>query len=327
VDVIYEAGRNGFTPARELNQVGANPVVLPVNKLEVVRMGKKGKTDGLDACTLSERDARAAHFPRVWVPSIGEECRRRMIRERERLQTATKRTNNQILSVLERWPQGYSGGHRAAARWRQDVQEWRRTGAVPKQLPELEAECIEAMVRELDVQEANLVAWEERMNGELEAQRREAEERGLRCAIDLLIQFRGIGRQIAMSLCWIVGDFGRFSNGKKFSAYFGLTPLPWSSGAMNKCQGISKAGPGDLRRLMVELAWLWVRYQPESTITRKWQAKLREKGRARKKAIVAVARQLSVALLRLVNEGIEPEGAVKNCLLAPLPPRPGSPMT
>ena len=85
VDVIYEAGRNGFTPARELNQVGANPVVLPVNKLEVVRMGKKGKTDGLDACTLSERDARAAHFPRVWVPSIGEECRRRMIRERERL--------------------------------------------------------------------------------------------------------------------------------------------------------------------------------------------------------------------------------------------------
>jgi len=326
VDVIYEAGRNGFTPARELTELGARVTVLPVNKLEVVKAGKAAKTDRLDAHTLSERDARAAGFPRVWVPSVEDECRRRMIRERERLQKEIKRNNNQILGILERWPIGYTGGHRSAATWRAQLRTWQRSGAVPKELPESECSAIAAMVRELEVFEKNLAAWERRMEKELKNQRQTAEESGTHCAVDILRQYKGIGEEMAMALCWIVGDFARFGNGKKFSSLLGLVPMPWDSGKMRKCQGISKAGPADLRSLMIEIAWLWVRYQPDSVITRKWLPRLAEKGRSRKKAIVAVARQLAVAILRLLNEGIEIEGAVKNLPLVPPPARLGSPM-
>jgi transposase len=326
VDVIYEAGRNGFTPARELTALGAAVTVLPVNKLEVVKAGKAAKTDRLDAHTLSERDARAVGFPRVWVPPVEDECRRRMIRERERLQEDIKRNNNRILSILELWPAGYTGGHRPAATWNAHLQNWRRTGAVPKELPENEYNAIAAMVRELETLEKNLAAWERQMDKELKRQRQEAQKSGTYCTVDILQQYKGIGQEMATALCWIVGDFSRFSNGKKFSSLLGLVPMPWDSGKMRKCQGISKAGPADLRRLMVEMAWLWVRYQPDSVITRKWQPKLAEKGRSRKKAIVAVARQLAVAILRLLNEGIEIEGAVKNLPLVPPPARLGSPM-
>ena len=104
VDVIYEAGRNGFTPARMLERIGASVTILPVNKLEMVNTGKKAKSDRLDARGLAEKDTRAVGFPSVWVPSVEQECDRRMLREIERLQKDVKRNNNRILSIMERWP-------------------------------------------------------------------------------------------------------------------------------------------------------------------------------------------------------------------------------
>jgi len=312
VDVIYEAGRNGFTPAREMMARGANVTVLPVNKLEVVKAGKKAKTDGLDAYNLSERDARAPGFPRVWVPPVEDEVRRRMTRERERLRKDIKRNNNRILAILERWPVGYSRGHRTASEWRREMKGWQKAGVVPQRLPDGERASIAAMVREIEVLEKNLAAWEKRIDAELASQRRQAEEQGMHCPADILMQYKGVGRQLAIGLCWYVGDFSRIGNGRKMASLLGLAPMPWDSGAKNRCQGISKAGPPDVRRLMVEIAWVWVRYQPDSLITRKWLPKLQQKGAIRRKAIVAVARQLSVAFLRLINENIELEGAVKN---------------
>lgn len=326
VDVVYEAGRNGFTPARQLTELGARVTVLPVNKLQVVRAGKVAKTDRLDARALAERDTRAAGFPRAWVPSVEQEARRRLVRERERLQEDIGRNNNRILAILERWPVPYSGRHRAATTWRRELAGWRRTGTVPAQLPETEWRCIAAMVRELEVMEKNLAAWEKRMDQELSQEREVATSTGHACALDRLMEYRGIGPGIARALCWVVGDFARFGNGRKFASYLGLTPMPWESGKLRRCQGISKAGPTDLRRLMIELAWLWVRHQPDSAITRKWAPRLREKGAVRRKAIVAVARQLAVALLRLLNDGIELEGAVKNWTVAPLPACPAGPL-
>lgn len=326
VDVIYEAGRNGFTPARELAALGADVTVLPVNKLEVVKAGKKAKTDGLDAYTMSERDARAAGFPRVWVPPVEHEVRRRMTRERDRLLEDIKRNNNRILSILERWPVGYSGGHRAASAWRVEIKIWRRSEAIPGRLPEGECRCIEAMVREIGTLEKNLAAWEKRIDAELARERQQAKELGIPCAPDILMQYKGIGRLFAVGLCWYVGDFSRIRNGRKMASLLGLVPMPWDSGTKTRCQGISKAGPSDIRRLMIQIAWLWSRHQPDSPITRKWQAKLLQKGAVRRKAIVAMARQLSVAFLRLINENIELEGAIKNLPLALSPARPHPPM-
>jgi transposase len=63
---------------------------------------------------------------------------------------------------------------------------------------------------------------------------------------------------------------------------------------------------------MIELAWLWVRWQPDSPISRKWKPRLEKRGRSRKTAIVAVARELAVAILHLAKDGVEIRGAIKN---------------
>ena len=79
---------------------------------------------------------------------------------------------------------------------------------------------------------------------------------------------------------------------------------------MNREQGISKQGNSNLRRLSIQLAWLWYHWQPDSKITKKWSAQLQKKGRQRKTAIVAMARQLVVALYRDIVKGEPMEGAI-----------------
>ena len=201
VDVIYEAGRNGFTPARWMRQMGANPTILPVNRLELANTGKKAKSDRLDARSLSERDARAPGFPRVWIPSVDDECRRRMLREKERLGKEIKRANNRILGILERWSIPGESNHLPAAQWRGKLQRWREEKVIiPEFLPELETACIENMVAELEVLEKNLAQWEERILAGMEQQRQEAAARGKENPVDVLMQYRGIGQEIALGL-------------------------------------------------------------------------------------------------------------------------------
>ena len=326
VDVIYEAGRNGFTPARVMERVGASVTVLPVNKLEVVNVGKKAKSDRLDARSLSERDTRAAGFPSVWVPSVDQECQRRMLREIERLQKGIKRNNNRILSIMERWPLPSESSHCTAEQWRTKLQDWRSSEVVREFFPEVEMACLENLIVELEALEKNLVNWRERMDAGLARQREESAEKGEHHPVDILMQYKGVGERIALGLVWYVGDFHRFSNGKKFASYLGLTPVPWESGKMRRNQGISKSGNPELRRLMIQLAWLWVRNQPDSKITKKWAPKLVSRGRSRKTAIVAVAHQLSVALFRLVKHGDDIEGATKNRELSVPAATPDSPL-
>jgi len=130
--------------------------------------------------------------------------------------------------------------------------------------------------------------------------------------IDILREYKGISNVIARTLVWEIGNFNRFSNGRKFASYLGLTPTPWSSGGKEKEQGISKEGRSELRRLAVQLAWLWVRFQPKSALAEKWQARLGKGARGRKTAIVALARALMVALYRRIAHGEEIKGATKN---------------
>lgn len=95
-------------------------------------------------------------------------------------------------------------------------------------------------------------------------------------------------------------------------AFHGLTPCPFSSGTMNREQGISKAGRKSLRKMAVECAWLWYRWQPDSWLVKKWKDRLEQKGRIRRTAIVAMARQLLVALWRYVVKDEAIEGAIIN---------------
>ena len=94
------------------------------------------------------------------------------------------------------------------------------------------------------------------------------------------------------------------------AAYAGLTPMPFASGERHREQGISKAGNPLLRKAMLELAWLWLRYQPDSALAAWFRSRTGSVGgRMRKVMIVALARKLLVALWRYVTAGLMPEGA------------------
>ena len=102
-----------------------------------------------------------------------------------------------------------------------------------------------------------------------------------------------------------------FRNRRQLAACAGLTPTPYSSGDMERDQGISKAGNRRIRTLLVELSWLWLRYQPNSALTLWYQKRFAGGGkRMRRIGIVAMARKLLVALWRYVAHGEIPQGAV-----------------
>ena len=126
----------------------------------------------------------------------------------------------------------------------------------------------------------------------------------------MLMDLRGIGPEFAAVL-WSEGLFRSFANRKQVAAYAGLAPTPWQSGSVVHEQGVSKAGNPRLRTTMIQLAWLWLRHQPDSALARWFHERVkRNGGRLRKTTIVALARKLLVALWKYVTAGVVIEGAI-----------------
>lgn len=127
--------------------------------------------------------------------------------------------------------------------------------------------------------------------------------------IQQLCTLRGIGVQSATVL--VREAFVRhFANGKALGSYAGLTATPYNSGSVEREQGIGKAGNRRLRTTMVELAWLWLRYQPGAAQVTWFRERTGQTGRRmRKVMIVALARKLLIALWRFVTDGVVPKGA------------------
>jgi transposase len=126
----------------------------------------------------------------------------------------------------------------------------------------------------------------------------------------LLLQLKSIGRANAALLSREV-YYRHFDNQRQIGSFLGLTPSPYDSGEEERCQGISRAGSGRVRAVMIEAAWLWVRYQPKSALTRWFLGRTAgQSKRVRKIMIVALARKLAIALWRFVELGLVPEGAI-----------------
>ena len=125
-----------------------------------------------------------------------------------------------------------------------------------------------------------------------------------------LAQLKSIGPQIAQVLVNEV-YYRDFKNRRQVGSCFGLTDTPYNSGSSRRQQGISKAGNHRARKAALELAWLWVKHQPDSALSHWFRTRVGDaKGRIRKIAIVALARKLMVALWRYLETGLIPTGAV-----------------
>ena len=126
----------------------------------------------------------------------------------------------------------------------------------------------------------------------------------------MLLEFKGIGAECAATL-WLEALFRHFDNRRQLASYAGLAPTPWQSGSVDREQGVSKAGNPRLRAILIELAWLWLRHQPQSALALWFKERVkRNGGRMKKTTIVALARKLLVALWKYVTTGVVIEGAV-----------------
>jgi transposase len=163
-----------------------------------------------------------------------------------------------------------------------------------------EIEVLELLTRQIDTVKAERTA--------LLAAERAADATPGR--VEMLLRLKSIGPGIAGAL-WSEGLFRHFDDRRQLAASAGLAPTPWQSGSVDHEQGVSKAGNPRLRAMMVELAWLWLRHQPGSALSRWFHGRVRHNGgRLKKTTIVALARKLLVALWKYATAGIVIEGAV-----------------
>ena len=304
---VQEAGLDGFWLHRLLVAHGIASHVVVAASIAVDRRKRRRKTDAIDVETLlrtlmawcrGERGVCSMVRPPRWE----EEDLRRLCREREELLCERIRHTNRIKGLLA--GQGISGFRPLDADDRARLDDL-ITGDGRPLPPRLKAELRRQLGR-LEVVLDDLAAVEAERDMLIGA----AGDEGRRHGPALLAQLKGIGTEFA-SVVWLEALFRPFANRRQVAAYAGLAPTPWQSGGMERDQGISKAGNARLRRTMIQMAWLWLRHQSGSAISRWFAARVGTmRGRVRRIAIVAVARKLLVALWRYVDQGLVPEGAV-----------------
>ena len=298
----YEAGRDGFWLHRLLVANGIENLVIDPASIAVDRRARRVKTDRIDVeMLLRAMMARARGERRVCavvrVPTPEAEDARRPTRERAALLAERVRHVNRIkgLCALQGIYDFEPLRPRAAERL-----DGLTTGD-GRPFPErLKAEVRRHLER---------LGQVVRQIAEVEALRDEPAS-PLAEGVARLVRLCGIGRHTASILqAEILGR--RFANRREVAQYAGLAPSPWASGGTRREQGIGKAGNARVRAAMIELAWLWLRHQPESALSRWFRERVGQaRGLVRRLAIVAVARRLLVALWRYATDGVVPEGAV-----------------
>jgi len=303
--VGYEAGQDGFWLARKLESMGLEVIIMDPASIPVERHARRRKTDRLDAIQLvmllrrwllGERSA----FSRVRIPSREDEDQRSVRRERNQLLKERNQHRDRIRKLLRTqgcWVKSVDAklGERLLAGTVHDgdgqalgpallkrlQREWRRLEQVVEQIRELKQSIEQARV----------------LNDRVREQ------------VERLTRLRGVGTWSAMPMSTEL--FWRdFNNRREVGACVGLVGEPYDSGDSRKDQGISKRGNRHLRAVLIELAWMWLRYQPDSALSRWFRHRTEGQGkRARRVMIVALARKLVIALWRYLEHGEIPAGA------------------
>ncbi|WP_148636046.1 IS110 family transposase [Bradyrhizobium paxllaeri] len=303
----YEAGYDGFWLHRLLLAAGITNYVFDPASIAVDQRARRVKTDRIDGeRMLRTLMAYLRGEPRVVrivrVPAAEQEDARRGSRERDRLIKEQTAHTNRIKALLRL--RGMAVGNprrRDWLSWLAAQRDWQGQAVPPRMLSEIRHEHARLMlVRDRLDALAQEAAAAEPMPAEAEMTRRSELLRRLKC----------LGPAFATTLTSEV-FYKDFRNRREVGSYFGLTPSPWQSGGIDRDQGISKAGNPRARCAAIELAWLWLRHQPDSKLTLEYRKRTLDAGkRIKRVAIVALARKLMVALWRYLTTGLVPEGAV-----------------
>lgn len=300
----YEAGRDGFWLHRALVAAGVENQVVDSSSIEVNRRARRAKTDRLDLGKLVTMLIRYhSGESKVWsvvhVPDVQDEDQRQLHRDLADLKVERTREINRIKGLLI--SQGISLEKRGQAEIDlEKVRLWDGS-ALP--------EGIRGRLRRAQER----VEFLSRQIQELETQRAEELELSPRVDIKLarqLMELKGIGPATAWVLVMEFFGWRKFRNRRQVGALSGLAPSPYQSGDSAREQGISKSGNRRVRARAIEMAWLWVRYQPGSVLSLWFEERFGDGGRRQRRVgIVALARKLLVALWRYLETGAAPYGA------------------
>jgi len=300
----YEAGRDGFWLHRFLQSAGIENAVVDSASIEVNRRRRRAKTDRLDARKLVSMLMRYhGGESRLWsvvrVPSVEDEDARQLHRELEQLKHQVVEHRSRIGSLL--WTHG--ADIKIGKHFSEQLEQVRQYDGKP--LPEnlmcrvkREYELLRAVQKQIyaiDAQRRKLLK-------QSKAERIEKVRR--------LQKLRGVGLNGAWLLVMEFFGWRVFDNRKQVGGAAGLTGTPYNSGGGRREQGISKAGNRRIRWIMAELAWGWLRFQPDSALSR-WYAEKYAGGnsRLRRIGITALARRLLIELWRYLEQGTIPQGA------------------
>lgn len=300
----YEAGRDGFWLHRALTDKGVENIVLDASSIEVDRRLRRAKTDRLDGRKLVALLIRLKRgdktIRQVNVPAPEVEDARRVSRELQRLKNERTAHTNRLRSLLA-----------LVGRTVKRVTEirsflelgWRGRDGRPVG-PVLRGEMLRELSR-IELLNAQIL--------EVKHAQRELLSTNTTCATIAarLAKIGGVGQTSAAILSYELFGWRDLENRRQVAGAAGLAPTPYSSGNDEREQGISKAGNTRARWVAVQLAWTWLRLQPESRLSRWYRERFGGGSpRLRRIGIVALARRLLVDLWRYVKFGAVPEGAI-----------------
>jgi len=305
VVLTYEAGRDGFWIARHLLAHGIEVRIMHPASIPVERRGRRAKTDRIDLDMLLRTllvwlrgEPRVCSM--VCIPSEAEEDMRRPERERERLVGERIALENRIENLLcLHGVAGFKPRLKKAAERLAELRGYDGNKLPPRLLEELHR--LMARHGVLSDQLRQIEAAREQATQLAEPDRATRK-------IQMLARLVGLGLATATGLTREV--FCRaFADRRAIAGFVGLTGTPFNSGRTEREQGISKNGNPRVRRLLMQLAWRWLRFQPDSALSC-WFAERTAgaRGRIRKIMVVALARKLLVALWRYVETGELPAG-------------------
>jgi transposase len=301
----YEAGRDGFWLHHALRAEGIANEVIESSSIEVPRQKRRAKTDGIDGGALLRLLWRYHNGERkalriVRVPSVEDEDRRELHRELDTAKKDRASVTNRIKGLLFKVGVKLENLRDLPTQLKK-IRLWNGE-PLPKSLAKrLEREW--CMSEHLTERIKEIVAERRRLL-------REAKDAATECTREL-IQLRGIGENAAWLFSTEFFAWRNFQNRRQVGGLAGLTGTPYQSGRTNREQGISKAGNRWIRGIVVEIAWLWRRYQPESELSRWYERKYAHgNSRMRRIGIVALARKLLIELWKYLETGTPPAGAV-----------------
>jgi transposase len=302
----YEAGRDGFWLHRYLLNGGIENIVVDSSSIEVNRRKRRTKTDRIDVRKLLNMLMRYHGGERkLWsvvrVPGVEAEDGRQLNRELETLNKERTMHRGRIRGLLIQ--QGLEVSNPSGKRFLEELDSllsWDE-----KEIPE---DLRGRVVREYE----RLRMVEEQMKL-LRKERERRVESAATASYRMVAQLRtlyAIGETSSWDFVMEMFGWREFRNRKEVGAFPGLTPTPYDSGGSHREQGISKTGRGRIRALSIQISWAWLRFQPQSKLS-KWYWKRFGHGgkRMRKIGIVAVARRLLIDLWRYLEHGVVPEGA------------------